>query len=66
MPELYHWEIIYKHQFKTMPMEKRRTPWDFGVNPFRRRLNQYIPHYIPKAKRKPGAHKKKWEDTFYP
>lgn len=66
VPELYHWEVIYKHQFKTMPMEKRRTPWDFGVNPMLRRLDQHIPHYIPKDKRKPGAFKKKWEDTYYP
>ncbi|KAK0181570.1 hypothetical protein PV327_003843 [Microctonus hyperodae] len=64
MPELYSWEIIYKFRFKTRPLDKKRTAWDFGHNPFLRRMDDHAPKYIPKALRK--TKREKWEKTYYP
>ncbi|XP_034943011.1 39S ribosomal protein S30, mitochondrial [Chelonus insularis] len=69
MPEMYHWEWIYKFMFKTRPLDKKRTHWDYGLNPFRRKLNEHLPRYIPKALR-PGkvirSQRDKYAKTYYP
>ncbi|XP_057336291.1 28S ribosomal protein S30, mitochondrial [Microplitis mediator] len=67
MPELYHWQKIYKFIFNTRPLDKRRTPWDYGINPYLRRLDNHCPDYIPKALRPEGKAKKiKFAKTYYP
>lgn len=64
MPEIYHWEKIYKIDHKTRPMEPKRRPFELGINPFKRRLDEHTPAYIPKQFREDK--KKKWAKTYYP
>ncbi|KAG8225414.1 hypothetical protein J437_LFUL004614 [Ladona fulva] len=64
MPEVYHWEKIYKIDHKTRLLEPKRRPFELGVNPFKKRLDEHHPAYIPKAKR--TNKKEKWEKTYYP
>ncbi|XP_015118168.1 39S ribosomal protein S30, mitochondrial [Diachasma alloeum] len=65
-PELYHWQWIYKHLFKTRPLDKRRTPWDYGVNPFLRRIDEHRLRYIPKKFRPVDKPKVKYAPNYYP
>ncbi|XP_071449640.1 large ribosomal subunit protein mL65 [Hetaerina americana] len=64
LPEIYNWEKIYKIDHETRQMEARRRPFELGVNPYRRRLDEHKSSYIPKKLREDK--KKKWEDTYYP
>ncbi|CAG5100557.1 Similar to MRPS30: 39S ribosomal protein S30 [Cotesia congregata] len=66
MPELFLWQRIYKHMFKTRPMDKKRTHYDYGINPFIRRLDNHCPDYIPKALRPDDERKVKFAKTYYP
>ncbi|CAH0724918.1 unnamed protein product, partial [Brenthis ino] len=66
LPELYLWEKIYKIQFKTRFFEARRRPFEWGINPFKRRLDEHLPPYIPKVLRPYPRSKKKFETTYYP
>lgn len=65
-PEVYLWEQIYKIQHKTRFFEAKRRPFELGKNPFKRRLDEHLPSYIPKALRPYPRHKKKFETTYYP
>lgn len=54
-PEMYLWEKIYKVDFKTRPFEPPRRFFEPHFNqkdPGQQRLDDYAPHYIPKAQRK--------------
>ncbi|XP_070495949.1 large ribosomal subunit protein mL65 [Chironomus tepperi] len=67
VPEIYHWENIYKIKFQTMPLDKKLRFFEYGINPFQRQLNEHIPEYIPRDLRANGPHdKKKRRATYYP
>ncbi|CAK1542237.1 unnamed protein product [Leptosia nina] len=66
LPEVYHWEKIYKIQHKTRFFEAKRRPFELGINPFKRRLDDHLPSYIPKVLRPYPRSKKKFETTYYP
>lgn len=67
VPEIYDWEWIYKIKNKTRPMDKKTRFFEIGVDPFKRRLDEHKPKYIPKLQRARGIRdKKKWEATYYP
>ncbi|XP_063709738.1 large ribosomal subunit protein mL65 [Culicoides brevitarsis] len=73
VPETYLWEKFYKIDFKTRPMEPRRRPFELGINPFRRRLDDHLPEYVPRilrpggyGGRRHGKSQEKWRPTFYP
>ncbi|KAG7173504.1 28S ribosomal protein S30-like [Homarus americanus] len=54
-PEMYLWEKIYKKDFNTRFFEARRRFFENHYkqkDPGQRRLDEYSPIYIPKAKRK--------------
>lgn len=66
-PEIYSWEKIYKIDHNTRPMARKLRFFELGINPFKRRLNEHQPQYIPRHKRARGIHDKKiWEPTYYP
>lgn len=65
-PEIYHWEYIYKIQHKTRFFEAKRRPFELGINPFQRKLNEHLPPYIPKVLRPYPKCRKKFETTYYP
>ncbi|KAJ2949399.1 hypothetical protein O0L34_g15313 [Tuta absoluta] len=65
-PEVYMWEKIYKIQHNTRFFDKKRQPFEFAVNPYKRKLNEHLPPYIPKGLRPYPRSKKKFEDTYYP
>lgn len=65
--EVYNWEKIYKIDNKTRMLEPKRRPFELKINPFRRRMDEHTPIYIPKAVRPEGPKsKKKWEKMYYP
>lgn len=66
LPELYDWEKIYKIKFNTRFHEARRRPFEFDINPFKRRLDEHLPPYIPKVLREYPRSRKKFEKTYYP
>ncbi|CAH2242412.1 28S ribosomal protein S30, mitochondrial [Pararge aegeria] len=66
LPELYDWEKIYKIKFNTRFFEARRRPFEFDINPFKRRLDDHLPPYIPKVLRPYPKSRKKFETTYYP
>lgn len=66
IPEVYHWEQIYKIKFNTRFSEAKRRPFEIGENPIKRRLDEHLPVYIPKVLRSFPKSKKKWEPTYYP
>lgn len=68
MPEIHHWEKIYKIDHKTRPIQdKRMRFYDFKINPFQRRLDEHLPKYIPRDLRANGIHdKNRREATYYP
>ncbi|CAG9790897.1 unnamed protein product [Diatraea saccharalis] len=66
LPETYLWERIYKIQHNTRFHEAKRRPFELGIYPFKRRLNEHLPPYIPKALRPYPKSKKKFETTYYP
>lgn len=65
-PETYLWEKIFKIQFNLRFHEKKRRPFELDINPYKRRLNEHLPPYIPKLLRKYPRSKKKFENTYYP
>lgn len=66
LPEVYLWEKIYKIKFNTRFFEPKRRPFELDINPYRRRLDEHLPPYIPKALRPYPKSKKKFETTYYP
>ncbi|PZC79902.1 hypothetical protein B5X24_HaOG215666 [Helicoverpa armigera] len=66
IPEIYQWEQIYKIKFNTRFFEKRRRPFELGISPFNRRLDEHLPPYIPKVLRPYPRSRKKFETTYYP
>lgn len=65
--EIYNWEKIYKIDHETRPMAPRRRPFELNQFPYKRRLDEHVPKYIPKVLRPGGPKsKEKWEKTFYP
>lgn len=64
-PEVYHWEKIYKIDHNSRPMEPRRRPFELGVNPWRRKLDDWSNEYIPKALREEKS-KVKFRNKYYP
>lgn len=66
IPEVYLWEKIYKIQHNTRFFEAKRRPFERGINPFNRRLDDHISPYIPKVLREYPRSKKKFEATYYP
>ncbi|XP_063368268.1 large ribosomal subunit protein mL65 [Cydia amplana] len=65
-PETYLWERIYKIQHNTRFFEKKRRPFELGINPYKRRLSDHLPPYIPKVLRPYPKCRKKFETTYYP
>lgn len=68
MPEIHHWEKIYKIDHNTRPVQdKRMRFYNFKINPFKRRLDEHLPKYIPRDLRANGIHdKNRREATYYP
>lgn len=66
LPEIHLWEKIYKIEFNTRFFERKVRPFEHGINPFKRRLNEHLPPYIPKVLRPYPRSKKKFETTYYP
>lgn len=67
IPEVYLWEWIYKIKFNTMPIEPRRRFFELNQDPWKRRLDEHTPPYIPKELRPDGPKsKKKWATTYWP
>lgn len=66
LPEVYPWEKIYKIQHKTRFLEAKRRPFELDINPFKRRLDEHLPPYIPKVLRPYPKARKKFETTYYP
>lgn len=66
LPEVYLWEKIYKIDHKTRFFEAKRRPFELGINPFSRRLDDHLPPYIPKVLRPYPKSRKKFETTYYP
>lgn len=67
VPEIYNWEQIYKIDYNTRPLDRKLRFFQLGINPFKRRLNEHQPKYIPRHLRARGIHDKKiWEPTYYP
>lgn len=67
VPEVFHWEKIYKIDNKTRFMDRKSKPFEFGQNPFKRRLDERQAFYIPKALR-PDLPKNKgrWAKEYFP
>lgn len=51
IPEMYHWQKIYIVDNNTRALDKKRDPWQFGYNPYKRRLDDHKPVYVPKCLR---------------
>ena len=67
VPEIFNWEKIYKIDNKTRPLDRKLRFFELGINPFRRRLDEHWPKYIPRHLRARGPHdKKRWDATYYP
>lgn len=66
LPEIYDWEKIYKIDNKTRPMEPKRRPFELGISPYSKRLDDEHNRYVPKELRKPGRGREKFERTFWP
>lgn len=67
VPEIYHWEKIYKIDNKTKQLAPKRRFFELGINPFARKLSDHTPPYIPKVLRPGGPKSKdKWEKLYYP
>lgn len=49
--EIYNWEKIFKVDHNTRPQEKRRRFFELDQFPYRRRLDERQPYYIPRALR---------------
>lgn len=49
--EIYSWEKIYKIDHNTRFMDKKLRPFELGQKPFRRRLDERKPRYIPRVLR---------------
>lgn len=65
-PEVYMWEKIYKIKFNTRSFERKSRPFELGVNPYKRRLDEHLPPYIPKVLRPYPRARKRFETTYYP
>lgn len=66
IPETFMWERIYKMEFNSRFHEAKRRPFELGINPFKRRLDEHLPPYIPKVLRPYPKCRKKFETTYYP
>ncbi|XP_011867652.1 PREDICTED: 28S ribosomal protein S30, mitochondrial [Vollenhovia emeryi] len=68
VPEIYDWQRIYLIKFKTRPIDKKREPWQFGINMFKRRLDDHKPPYIPRRLRENPKKRKigRWARMYYP
>ncbi|KAH8399777.1 hypothetical protein KR215_002177 [Drosophila sulfurigaster] len=68
IPEIYMWEKLYKIDHPTRSMEPRRRFFEYGINPWRRTLDQHDKEYVPRAVR-PGGKKNRegrYKKTYYP
>lgn len=67
LPETYLWEKIYKIDHDTKPLVAKRRPFELGINPYKRRMDEHARKYIPKVIRPGGPKSKdKFEKTYYP
>lgn len=66
LPEIYHWERIFKIKFNMRFQEAKYRPFEIGKNMWKRRLDEHLPPYIPKVLRPYPKCRKKFEDTYYP
>lgn len=65
--EIYDWEKIYKIDNKTRPMDKRLRPFELFQNPFKRRLDERQPEYVPRALRPDlPRHKGRYKKEYFP
>lgn len=67
LDEIYSWEKIYKIDNKTRFMEKRLRPFELFLQPYKRRLDERKPRYIPR-KHRPDLPRWKGRDAkeFFP
>lgn len=68
-PEILQWQKIYMIDNKTRPMDKKHEPWEYGINPYMRTLDNHLPNYIPKVLRPHPKKRYKWElyeKQYYP
>lgn len=65
---MYHWQKIYLVDNKTRFLEKKRDPWQFGYKPYKRRLDDHKPVYVPKCLRENPKNKRigRWAKSYYP
>lgn len=67
VPEIYSWEKHYKIDNNTRPLDRRLRFFQLEINPFRRKLNEHQPKYIPRHLRARGIHdKKRFDATYWP
>nr|XP_033343091.1 28S ribosomal protein S30, mitochondrial [Megalopta genalis]XP_033343092.1 28S ribosomal protein S30, mitochondrial [Megalopta genalis] len=68
IPEIPNWHKLYLIQHETRPMDKKRDPWQFGYNPFKRRMDDHKPIYIPRCHRENPSKRQigRWAKTYYP
>ncbi|XP_032687299.1 39S ribosomal protein S30, mitochondrial [Odontomachus brunneus] len=68
LPYIYHWQKIYLIDHKTRPMDKKREPFERGINLYRRRFDDHKPLYIPKCLRENPKKKKigRFAKSYYP
>ncbi|CAL7945468.1 unnamed protein product [Xylocopa violacea] len=68
IPEITSWQKLYMLDNHITLRYQRRDPWEFGYNPYRRRLDDHTPVYIPRCLRKNPKKRKvgRWAKTYYP
>lgn len=65
--EIYLWEKFYKIDHSTRALEPKRRPFELGINPYKRRMDEHALKYIPRRLRPGGPKSKpKFEATYYP
>lgn len=68
IPEIRTWQKIYLIDHNTQPIAKKRDPWQFGYNPWKRRLDDHKPIYIPRCLRENPRKRRigRWAKSYYP
>ena len=59
--EIYAWEKIYKIDHETKFLDKKRRPFEYGIKPWNRKLDERLPRYIPRVHR---PHLPRWKGRY--